>query len=75
MDRILQSHFDASTKQSLSELFDTALQRAIERRTRVVSRTVLEDTIANALVDLASVGQRNPEQLLRYAEYRAAIAA
>lgn len=75
MDRILQSQFDASTKQSLTELFETALQRTIASHARVVSRSVLEDTIASALVDLASVGQRNPEQLLRYAEYRGAMAA
>lgn len=75
MDRILHSHFDASTKQSLTELFDTVLQRAMAHRGKPVARNVLEDTIASALVDLASVGQRNPEQLIRYAEYRAAIAA
>ena len=36
-------------------------------------RDIVEETIANALVDLASAGQRNPEQLTRYAEYRASL--
>jgi hypothetical protein len=73
MDRILQSHLDPSTKQSLTRLFEAVLEDAMARRATSTSRDVLEETIAMALVDLASVGQRDPEQLIRYAEYRAAV--
>lgn len=73
MDRILQSQFDASTKQSLAELFETVLSRAMARPALRATRGELEEAIASALVDLASVGQRSPEQLARYAEYRASV--
>lgn len=72
MNQILQSHLDPSTKQSLAELFDSIVERTMATP-RCAPRLMIEEAIANALVDLASAGQRNPEQLTRYAEYRASV--
>jgi hypothetical protein len=72
MQQILQSHLDPSTKQSLAELFDRIVERTMATPPRA-PRGIIEEAIANALVDLASTGQRNPEQLTRYAEYRASV--
>jgi hypothetical protein len=63
---------DPSTKKSLTELFDTIVERALAARHRA-SRDLIEEAVANALIDLASAGQRSPEQLTRYAEYRASV--
>ena len=72
MQQILQSHLDPSTKQSLAELFNRIVEQTLETP-HGAPRGVIEEAIANALVDLASAGQRNPEQLRRYAEYRASV--
>jgi hypothetical protein len=72
MQQILQSHFDPSTKQSLAELYDRIVERTMATPHRA-PRDLIEEAIANALIDLASAGQRNPEQLTRYAEYRASV--
>ena len=73
MQQILHSQFDPSTKQSLAELYDRIVERTMAKPHRA-PRDIIEETIANALIDLASAGQRNPEQLMRYAEYRASVA-
>ncbi|MDO9382075.1 MAG: hypothetical protein Q7T86_04355 [Hyphomicrobiaceae bacterium] len=72
MQQILKSHFDPSTKQSLAELYSRIVERTLATPHRA-PRDIIEAAIANALIDLASAGQRNPEQLTRYAEYRASV--
>ena len=72
MQQLLQSRFDSSTKQALAQLFSDIVEKTMAKPRRG-PRDIVEETIANALVDLASAGQRNPEQLTRYAEYRASL--